>query len=640
MSAGHRSRCQESYDPQTSLLDQVETTDSTSTDPIDTLTYTYGNSADGVSKGTNLVSEVQDVQNTAGNTGTTTAQTDTQCFTYDYAQRLSEAWTSNSDCLSTPSIGSSSTVGGPISPYWQSWTYNAAGDRLSETDYDTSGVTANDTDVTYNYPTAGVPGDQSDSLTSTSATGPNAAQQTATYQYDADGNESSVTGGELGNESYNWNDQGQLQSTTSSAGTTSYAYDTTGAQLIMRDPGSTTLNLGYAQLVDTAGTLSGTRYYSIGGVTIAERTSAGVVSILVPDRQGTDELAVSATAAQTVTRRQYLPFGGLRDGSASWVGGDKGYVGGSADPVTGLESLGVRTYDAVTGRFLSLDPVFELYDPTQLNGYSYSANDPVTLDDPSGQWPNLLGWAEKGLGLAAGSVLHSFTWPLQVVSPVLNFVNRHNGIGAFNNPTNGWELGYNWLLGVGPRNDSFGQNDAATKEVQQDWAVQQARITIANDVSSGADGVGSNINVSHHLGGGGFGNDLSNLGKDFNFFHGLKDINPLQGLASPDFVPDNPSTGNSMSAFLGSYTMNAKVDGINRKAGTVTVTFSLKNTTDVESGFRPPPIPLIGGYSNFYKNNFGPAAQSLFPSGPMSPITENMTWTETFSYTDPEPPNS
>jgi RHS repeat-associated protein len=371
------------YDPQTQALDTVKTTDTTSTNPVDSLTYTYGNSLlptnpNAVSPGSGLVTQTTDSQN-GGST------VDTQCFTYDYAQRLSQAWTATDQCAAIPSSGNSSTVGGTDSPYWQSWTYDAAGDRLSEIDHDTTGNTADDTTTAYHYPAAGSSTDQPTTLTSTSATGPNAAAETASYQYDASGNQTSVTGGAMGNQTYTWNDQGQLQSAVSSTGTTNYVYDADGSQIIMRDPASTTFTAGDVQLTLTGSTLTGVRYYSIGGTTIAERTSAGVVCDLIPDRQGTDQLAVNTAATQTVTRRQYLPFGGTRGTVAPWVGGDKGYIGGLTDLTTALITLGARDYDSVDGRFISADPLFESADPTQMGGYDYSGNDPVTDSDPSGR---------------------------------------------------------------------------------------------------------------------------------------------------------------------------------------------------------------------------------------------------------------
>ncbi|MGW1160164.1 RHS repeat-associated core domain-containing protein [Streptomyces sp. NPDC002519] len=63
---------------------------------------------------------------------------------------------------------------------------------------------------------------------------------------------------------------------------------------------------------------------------------------------------------------QYLPFGG------------------TTDAATSLVNLGLREYDTQTGRFVSRDPQLEATDPSQLTGYDYAANDPVTGSDPTG----------------------------------------------------------------------------------------------------------------------------------------------------------------------------------------------------------------------------------------------------------------
>jgi hypothetical protein len=72
--------------------------------------------------------------------------------------------------------------------------------------------------------------------------------------------------------------------------------------------GLTTYYEGDEQIVlnTTAGTVSGTRYYTLGGVTVAARASAGALSYLIPDRQGTDQFAVNAST-QAATRRQTCP---------------------------------------------------------------------------------------------------------------------------------------------------------------------------------------------------------------------------------------------------------------------------------------------------------------------------------------------
>ena len=364
------------YDPQTNAVTNAETTDSTSSGVVDNTSYTWSNGQ--VSDGAGLLVSTTDAQNGG-------AATDTQCFQYNAEQQLSQAWTATDNCAATPVAGSSSTVGGP-SPYWQSWTYTADGDRSTETDYDTTGNTANDTTTNYNYPAAGSSTDQPHTLTSTTATGPAATANTANYTYDADGNTRTISGGAAGEQSLTWNDQDKLASDTTAAGTSTYLYDTSGNLILRTDPGTATLFIGDEQIVEntTSLSLTATRYYTIRGTTIAERSNTGDVQYLIPNRQGTDTLAIDAAATQTVTRRQYTPFGQVRGTAPTTWPGDNGYIGGTIDSTTTLENLGAREYDPANGRFVSIDPILETSDPTQLAGYDYSANDPVTGSDPTG----------------------------------------------------------------------------------------------------------------------------------------------------------------------------------------------------------------------------------------------------------------
>ena len=364
------------YDQQTQRLTDAKTTDATASTVVDDTRYAYSDSS--VSGGSGLVTSTTDDQNGG-------AVSDTQCYRYDYATRLSAAWTATDACAATPAPGSSSSVGGP-NPYWQSWTYDAAGNRLTQTDHDTTGNTAGDTTTSYVYPTPGSASDQPHTLTRTTATGPGATAHTSQYTYDGAGNDTTLTT-QAGTQTLTWNDQDKLGSLadTATGGTTSYLYDTDGNLALRTDPGKATAFLGDQQVTEDTGTsvLSDTRYYAIGGTTIAERSSTGDVQYLIPDRQGTDTLAVDYQTL-AATRRAYLPFGRQRGTApASWPG-DDGYVGGTPDPATGLENLGAREYDPSSGRFLSPDPVLEPSDPTQLGGYDYAGNDPVTGSDPTG----------------------------------------------------------------------------------------------------------------------------------------------------------------------------------------------------------------------------------------------------------------
>ncbi|MYS20299.1 intein C-terminal splicing region/RHS repeat-associated core domain-containing protein [Streptomyces sp. DvalAA-14] len=365
------------YDPQTQRPTEAKTTDATATTVVDDTKYSYTD-AD-VSAGAGLITSTTDQQNSG-------AVSDTQCYQYDYATRLSAAWTATDACAATPAPGNSPTVGGP-NPYWQSWTYDAAGNRKTQTDHDTAGNTAADTATSYTYPTQGSATDQPNTLSATTATGPAATAHTANYTYDAAGNEHTITT-QSGTQTLSWNDQGNLGSLsdTATGGTSSYLYDTDGNLVLRTDPGKATLFLDGQQVEENTatGTTTGTRYYDIAGTTIAERSSTGDVQYLIPDRQGTDTLAIDYQTLAP-TRRSYLPFGQSRTAPGVWPGGDDGYVGGTPDPATGLENLGAREYDPSSGRFLSPDPVLEATDPTQLGGYDYAGNDPVTGSDPTGQ---------------------------------------------------------------------------------------------------------------------------------------------------------------------------------------------------------------------------------------------------------------
>lgn len=364
------------YDDQTQRLTDAKTSTATSSTVIDDTAYAYSD-AD-VSGGAGLVTSTTDKQNSG-------AVTDTQCFQYDYATRLNAAWTATDDCSTTPTPGDSGTVGGP-QPYWQSWTYDAAGNRATQTDHDTGGATAGDTTTSYDYPDQGSATDQPHVLNDTKSSGPASTAHTASYTYDAAGDEKSATT-QTGTQTLDWNDQGQLASLsdTATGGTTSYLYDADGNLALRTDPGQSTLFLDGQQVIEDNAThaLTATRYYDVAGTTIAERSSSGDVQYLIPDRQGTDTLAVDYQTL-AATRRSYLPFGGERSAPAVWPGGDDGYVGGTPDAATGLENLGAREYDSSSGRFLSVDSVFEADDPTQMGGYDYAGNDPVTGSDPTG----------------------------------------------------------------------------------------------------------------------------------------------------------------------------------------------------------------------------------------------------------------
>jgi RHS repeat-associated protein len=314
---------------------------------------------------------------------------DTQCFSYDYLRRLSDAWTAKTDCSTAPTTATTATtVGGPA-PYWHSYSYDVTGNRETEILHGLGG--AADTTRTYTSPAAGAV--QPHTLTSVNSKTPPVNGQPGiekidSYTYDKTGNTRTRTLNGT-TQTLDWDAEGHLTKVTEGTKTTSFVYDADGNRLLRKDNTGTTLYLGEQELFLSAtnGTVKGTRFITHGGELVAAKTSTSV-KWMVSDHQGTGELAIDAAAGagQGVQRRYQTPYGNPRPGQRQTLVADKGFVGGTFDPSTGLTHLGAREYDPTTGRFISVDPVLDVGQPQQMHGYSYANNSPVTFSDPTGLW--------------------------------------------------------------------------------------------------------------------------------------------------------------------------------------------------------------------------------------------------------------
>ncbi|WP_169988775.1 RHS repeat domain-containing protein [Microbispora sp. H10836] len=295
---------------------------------------------------------------------------DTQCFSYDPLRRLTEAWTqTTATCDAAPPV----TVAGGPAPYWQTFGYDTAGNRVSETRHGVAGQP--DTVRTYTYSPAG----QGNRLTKIVQSG-GGGSRTDTYAYDDTGNTITRTAGGT-TQTFDWDVQGQLSNIAESGAAVEFVYDADGNRLIRKDATAATLYLPGTEVRLSAGTTTATRYYTHAGRTVALRTTTGV-TYLTEDHQGTAQIAIDAQTQQSRARR-LAPFGAERSTPPVWPG-EKGFVGGTKDPA-GLMQLGVREYDPDIGRFISVDPVLDLTDAQQMNGYTYANSSPVTNSDPDGK---------------------------------------------------------------------------------------------------------------------------------------------------------------------------------------------------------------------------------------------------------------
>src|ERR1039458_6935734 len=314
-------------------------------------------------------------------------------------RRMSQAWAQGSaGCALSPSASAE----GGAAPYWDSYGYGTTGNMTGITSTTAAGAVTTTADT---YPAAGAA--QPHGISTQKVTTSSGSTSTS-YGYDSAGHLTGLTS-TAQNEALTWNDAGQLAQVAitpsgGSAKDTSYVYDAGNTLLLTADPTSKTLYLGDEELTQNTGTgtVTGTRYYQLGGVIVAARTGASTLVYLAGDQQGTDSVAVdSGTLA--VTPRYFDPYGNTR-GTAqpAWPEGEKGFVGGAGDTATGLTDLGAREYQPGTGSFISPDPLLKPYDPQDLNAYAYAADNPATNSDPSGAM--MITNGSSGGGSSSGQV--------------------------------------------------------------------------------------------------------------------------------------------------------------------------------------------------------------------------------------------
>ncbi|MEV0902628.1 RHS repeat-associated core domain-containing protein [Actinoplanes sp. NPDC049802] len=314
-----------------------------------------------------------------------------QCFRNDPLGRLTTAWTPRTtvDCKTDPAVAD---LGGPA-PYWQDWTFDVTGNRLTETSHVAAGNTLRE----YAVPQGGKDVARPHAVTGMTTTAPGQAATTTEYRYDNSGNmvcrpAAGGTGNDCdtnaNSQTLSWDAEGELAAVTAGSTTVeSNLYDADGDRLIRRDAGGTTLYLPGQEVRRQGSTTIGTRYYTFAGTICGSRQASSAINDLTwlfTDHQGTQQIAVNA-GTQAVTIRRQTPYGASRGAGTAWVNG-KGFVGGDNDP-SGLVNIGARRYDMALGRFISVDPVMDLADPQQWNAYSYAYNSPISHADPSGEDP-------------------------------------------------------------------------------------------------------------------------------------------------------------------------------------------------------------------------------------------------------------
>ncbi|MER5539553.1 RHS repeat domain-containing protein [Streptomyces mirabilis] len=369
---------------------------------------------------------------------------DTQCFTYDAMGELVNAWTSNitPDGKATGCKASNGTTWGhrtdyeastgPVadapdaatdttSPdtslastlaaaapdtatiatgataYRQSFTFDWLGNRASLTESDPADITKN---VSYNHGYDNKKPHTVDWISS------NPSGKGSSYTYDAAGNTEIR---DLSNTTQNltWTQENRLDTITDDGNKTTYVYDAGGNRVLENSATGSTLYLGETEVTTNASgtiTKAARAYAQEGAPTVIRSTVNGAttghkINVLLADHLGTANTTVELSGTQPVTRRAYKPYGEIRGTKPSSWPNKRGYLGTSIDDAaTGLTHIGAREYDQASGRFLSADPLIDIADPLQMNGYAYSNNSPISKSDPTGLVPILIPGSVVGGG--------------------------------------------------------------------------------------------------------------------------------------------------------------------------------------------------------------------------------------------------
>ncbi|MFD8049576.1 polymorphic toxin-type HINT domain-containing protein [Streptomyces chartreusis] len=382
---------------------------------------------------------------------------DNQCFTYDVMGELVHAWTSGTTpagngtgCkaasgktwgyrtdhaassgpvadapdqgtdTSSPDAALASTLSAAApdaatvstggTAYRQSFTFDWIGNRATMTEQDPADATK-EIKFAYGYGKT-VSGSKTQPHTMAWVSS-NPSGKGGSFTYDATGN---TTVRSLSSTTQNlvWTPENKLDSITDDGKKTTYVYDADGNRLLENSPSGSTLYLGETELTtDSSGSMTrASRSYSQAGApTVVRTTTNGATTghkrtVLLADHLGTANTSVEVTDGQKVTRRAFKPYGEVRGTKPTTWPNKRSYLGtGIDDSATGLTHIGAREYDQNVGRFLSVDPIMDIADPLQMNGYAYANNSPVSKSDPSGLCPvDLCGGGEGKGGATNGEV--------------------------------------------------------------------------------------------------------------------------------------------------------------------------------------------------------------------------------------------
>lgn len=213
------------------------------------------------------------------------------------------------------------------------------------------------------------------------------------YSYDERGNLTNIRlwghGSEF-NTTFTYNDRDLLETTNAGSVNSSFAYDHDGRR-IQQTVGTVELNYLWDEfsrfgdvVLETDGDNALQRRYTLANGALISETDSGGKFYFLSDAQNSTRALVDAANGSVISRFSYDAFGRLTTPPTA-AATRYLYAGQQMDRQAGLYSMRARSYDPMTGRFLTRDTwAHNLQNPFELNRYLYVAGNPVNWTDPSG----------------------------------------------------------------------------------------------------------------------------------------------------------------------------------------------------------------------------------------------------------------
>lgn len=243
-----------------------------------------------------------------------------------------------------------------------------------------------------------------------------------TYTYDANGN--MTTDGE---KCYQYNENNQLKivrNCTSNKVIADYIYDHNGNRIAKKEYTNGVLKRIVYSMGDgfekaklaSNSAVENTTYFMANDEVVAKKNPDGSKTYYHGDHLGSN-VVLTNQGGSIVDKTTYEPYGEVKDsGNQSKFQ----YTGQEKDLETGLNYYDARYYDSHIQRFTQPDTLLpNIYEPQQLNRYTYANNNPLKYTDPTGHWSVVPFLARMASNPFVRSVA-SFVLGSRYVQPLVN----------------------------------------------------------------------------------------------------------------------------------------------------------------------------------------------------------------------------